>query len=976
MIRSRRRWTAVLAAGALLAAGLAAAPATPAHAQSACTVDYTNAWDGGGGFGADVTINNHGSAINGWTLTFSFPGNQQITNGWTAVWSQSGSEVTATNESWNANIPANGSVTLGFNGSYSGSNPPPTTFFLNGVECTGEQQTAPPEVSISSPADGASFTAPADVTVEATASSDEGSVDRVEFYINGNLAGSDTSAPYSFTHEGLPAGSYVLGARAVDDQDQAATDEVTVVVDASAEPTVVTSLNTVNFTEGGSGGYEVSLSHEPAGTVTVTTEQSSGGTGFTLEEGAQLTFTSADWDQPQSVVVAAAEGTGGSSAEFTSNATGHIAATVTVNSLTSGGDDEVWVDRFLEQYDKVKNSGYFSSHGIPYHSIETLIVEAPDYGHVTTSEAFSFWLWMEAYYGKLTEDWQPFNAAWQTMETYIIPGSDDQPSAGAAGDAIYAAEHPQPSMYPSVLDDTVPVGDDPLRSELQSTHGTGEIYGMHWLLDVDNAYGYGHCGDGTTSPSYINTFQRGEQESVWETVPHPSCETFDFGGSNGFLPLFIDDPEGGAEQWRYTNAPDADARAIQSAYWALTWAREQGNESQVSGTIDDAAKMGDYLRYSLFDKYFKEIGNCVGATECPAGSGRDSAHYLLSWYYSWGGSYPSNDWSWRIGSSHNHFGYQNPMSAYAMVTEPALQTSSPTFVSDWENSLERTIEFYLWLQSSEGGIAGGATNSWGGHYGTPPAGTPTFYGMFYDEHPVYKDPGSNGWFGMQVWSLQRLAEYLYLTGDERAEQVLERWAPWAISETTIGADGEYAVPAEMAWSGAPTTWDPSDPLGHQNPNLNVEVVAHNQDVGVTAAYARTLLWYAAATGDTDAQETALGLIEALYANMGDLGVTVTEERPDYERFLDVHNDPPGFEDGPFIPSGFSGQMGNGELVEPGVTFYDLRSFYADDPNIDQVLAYAQDPDNAPVPTFEYHRSWAQMDVAMAFADYALLFPNG
>ena len=45
-------------------------------------------------------------------------------------------------------------------------------------------------------------------------------------------------------------------------------------------------------------------------------------------------------------------------------------------------------------------------------------------------------------------------------------------------------------------------------------------------------------------PSYINTFQRGPQESVWETVPQPSWE--DFRGARqptgGYLPLFITDP--------------------------------------------------------------------------------------------------------------------------------------------------------------------------------------------------------------------------------------------------------------------------------------------------------------------------------------------------------------------------------------------------------------------------------------------------
>jgi hypothetical protein len=965
MTRSSRRRTALAAIGVLVAAGLTVAPTGPAHAQTACSVDYQIAWDNGGGFGANVTLTNHGDPVSGWQLTFTFPGTQQVTHGWVAVWSQSGPDVTAGNESWNANLGTGAVLTAGFNGSYTGSNQNPTEFFLNGVACTGPGGgNQPPEVEITSPADGASFTAPADIPVTATASDPDGSVDRVEFYRNGALVGTDPTAPYSFTHTGLPAGSYLLLARAFDDQDAFTDDQVTVTVEPSTVPAVVTTLNTVSVVEGGTGSFGVSLSQQPAGNVTVSTARTSGSTGITVTGGATLTFTTGNWDDPQPVTVAAADGSAGQSAELTSTAAGHTAATVTVNSLDAGGEDPVWVQRFLEQYDNVKNSGYFSSHGIPYHSIEELIVEAPDYGHLTTSEALSYWLWMEANFGRVTENWTPFNQAWQVMETFIIPGTADQPSAGAAGDAIYAAEHPQPSGYPSPLDSGVPVGQDPLRGELQSTYGTGEIYGMHWLLDVDNAYGYGFCGDGTTSPAYINTFQRGEQESVWETVPHPSCETFDAGGPNGFLDLFISDPGGAATQWRYTNAPDADARAVQAAYWALTWAREQGNEAQVAGVLSDAARMGDYLRYAMFDKYFKQVGNCVGPNTCPGASGRGAAHYLLSWYYAWGGSYPASEWSWRIGSSHNHFGYQNPVAAWALSTVPELVPDAPTAQADWADSLDRQLEFYQWLQSAEGGIAGGATNSWGGDYGTPPAGSPTFYGMFYDDCPVYHDPCSNEWFGFQVWSLQRVAEYLFLTGDPRAEQILDNWVPWAIGETTVGPGaGDYQVPSTMEWTGAPETWNPTSP--QPNDDLHVTVVEHGQDVGVAAAYARTLMWYAAATGDSAAQQTALGLLEALYENMGPAGITVPEERADYDRFLDEV----------FIPAGWSGTMGNGEQIAPGVTFFGLReSLYAGDPNIDEVLAYANG--TGPAPTFEYHRSWAQMDIANAFADYAHLFPSG
>ena len=80
--------------------------------------------------------------------------------------------------------------------------------------------------------------------------------------------------------------------------------------------------------------------------------------------------------------------------------------------------------------------------------------------------------------------------------------------------------------YPSKMDFGAPVGSDPIANELKAAYGTSKIYGMHWLIDADNFYGYGRRGDGKSAPSYINTFQRGPQESVWETVPHPSWEDF------------------------------------------------------------------------------------------------------------------------------------------------------------------------------------------------------------------------------------------------------------------------------------------------------------------------------------------------------------------------------------------------------------------------------------------------------------------
>lgn len=93
--------------------------------------------DWGSGATVNITIkNNTSTAVNGWTLAWTFPGNQTITNIWCAAYTQSGASVTANDAGYNATIPANGgSVNFGFNLNYTGTNDQPAGFTLNGVAC-------------------------------------------------------------------------------------------------------------------------------------------------------------------------------------------------------------------------------------------------------------------------------------------------------------------------------------------------------------------------------------------------------------------------------------------------------------------------------------------------------------------------------------------------------------------------------------------------------------------------------------------------------------------------------------------------------------------------------------------------------------------------------------------------------------------------------------------------------------------------
>ncbi|MBS2966436.1 cellulose binding domain-containing protein [Actinocrinis puniceicyclus] len=101
-----------------------------------CQVSYVkNEW--GGGFTANLTVTNTGtSTINGWTVTWSFPGDQKVTNAWNANVTQSGSAVTATNMSYNPTIAPGGNVQFGFQGTWAGNDTSPSAFTLNGNACS------------------------------------------------------------------------------------------------------------------------------------------------------------------------------------------------------------------------------------------------------------------------------------------------------------------------------------------------------------------------------------------------------------------------------------------------------------------------------------------------------------------------------------------------------------------------------------------------------------------------------------------------------------------------------------------------------------------------------------------------------------------------------------------------------------------------------------------------------------------------
>jgi endo-1,4-beta-xylanase len=102
-----------------------------------CQVTYTTQSQWAGGFVGQVVIKNtSSSATNGWTLKFTFPGDQKITSDFNGAASMSGEAATLTNASYNGAIAAGSSVTVGFQGTWTNSDAVPTSFTLNGATCT------------------------------------------------------------------------------------------------------------------------------------------------------------------------------------------------------------------------------------------------------------------------------------------------------------------------------------------------------------------------------------------------------------------------------------------------------------------------------------------------------------------------------------------------------------------------------------------------------------------------------------------------------------------------------------------------------------------------------------------------------------------------------------------------------------------------------------------------------------------------
>ena len=358
--RGLRKWAVTATATFVAAFGLVAVQTTAAQAAVSCDVSYTsNDWSNGssGGFTASITIENRGDALSNWTLTFDFPTTgQRYEQGWSATWSQSGTRVTAQNMEWNGSLATGASTSIGFNGSWTGSNPAPTSFAINGTTC-GEPSTETPAVitsasSVAVPEGGtATFTArlssapSSNVTVNTTRTSGDSDLS-VASGASLTFTPSNWDTPQTVTLAAAQDADAVSGTAVFTvggpGVTPATVEASEIDDDATQEQSLIVTPTSVTVPEGSTATYTVRLAAQPDENVTVTSAAGSGDTDITISSGATLTFTPSNWNTPQTVTLAAAQDadTTNGTRTITVSSTGLTSRTVTATEADDDGGTE------------------------------------------------------------------------------------------------------------------------------------------------------------------------------------------------------------------------------------------------------------------------------------------------------------------------------------------------------------------------------------------------------------------------------------------------------------------------------------------------------------------------------------------------------------------------------------------------------------------------------------------------------------
>ena len=149
-----------------------------------------------------------------------------------------------------------------------------------------------PVVTITAPANNASFMAPANITITANASDADGTVSKVEFYNGTTLLGTSTVAPYTYAWSSVAVGSYTITSKAYDNLNAIATSTVTTVnVNANQAPAVSITAPSNNATYTAPAAISITATASDADGSIAKVEFYNGATLLSTSTSAPYTYT-------------------------------------------------------------------------------------------------------------------------------------------------------------------------------------------------------------------------------------------------------------------------------------------------------------------------------------------------------------------------------------------------------------------------------------------------------------------------------------------------------------------------------------------------------------------------------------------------------------------------------------------------------------------------------------------------------------
>lgn len=209
--------------------------------------------------------------------------------------------------------------------------------------CGGNQN---PTVSITSPQNGDTFPVASNITIDASANDNDGSISSVKFLANGTLLGTDTSSPYSYIWTGATAGSHTITVEAEDNEGAVASSSISInVTSGNIAPTV--SLTTPQSNETFSEGADITLA---------ATASDSDGTIARVAFYYGTTLIAEDTSSPYSVVWSGASvGTHSLTAQATDNDGAITVSTSVAVSVTPNSVSDVSLEYYASDTDPVNN---------------------------------------------------------------------------------------------------------------------------------------------------------------------------------------------------------------------------------------------------------------------------------------------------------------------------------------------------------------------------------------------------------------------------------------------------------------------------------------------------------------------------------------------------------------------------------------------------------------------------------------------